>query len=277
MGMGKNAMDVLKRAAEATSEQEQRKILQSGLESRADMLSSLTQDASRLNAAQEADDEEKKPLTMQSAHVAALTTETFPEYMVSNPLTMVEFYAPWCGHCKKLVPEYEKAAEVMAGQAGFAVIDATVDVKLARIFGVNGYPTLKWFYRGREITDYNGPRTADGIASWVKTRVEPAFTNVDLDDDTDLTQAIEQSGDSSLTIFAGKGSKDTELYSAFEVVAHKFRGRCVFLWAKGAGETSVALYRHGDDPEVCHGDTCNDSDGLTSWLEVLLPKVDKKE
>lgn len=43
--------------------------------------------------------------------VVSLTKETFDEFVSSRPLVLAEFYAPWCGHCKQLAPEYEKAAK----------------------------------------------------------------------------------------------------------------------------------------------------------------------
>lgn len=43
--------------------------------------------------------------------VVTLTVETFDEFIGDKPIMLVEFYAPWCGHCKKLTPEYEKAAK----------------------------------------------------------------------------------------------------------------------------------------------------------------------
>ena len=45
-----------------------------------------------------------------SDKVDVLTDDTMAEYLKENPLVMVEFYAPWCGHCKKLAPEFEHAA-----------------------------------------------------------------------------------------------------------------------------------------------------------------------
>jgi protein disulfide-isomerase A6 len=93
--------------------------------------------------------------------VRSLTTADFKE--TKKGIWLVEFYAPWCGHCKSLAPEYEKAAKALKGIANIAAVDATkeqVDVQ------VQGYPTLKFYVDGKP-TDYDGPRTADGIVDYV--------------------------------------------------------------------------------------------------------------
>ena len=93
--------------------------------------------------------------------VRSLTTADFSQ--VKKGIWLVEFYAPWCGHCKSLAPEYEKAAKALKGIANIAAVDATkeqVDVQ------IQGYPTLKFYVDGK-VTDYDGPRTADGIVDFV--------------------------------------------------------------------------------------------------------------
>ena len=80
---------------------------------------------------------------------------------------MVEFYAPWCGHCKRLAPEYAKAAVALAAlddAIEIGKVDCTTNKELCSRFGVRGYPTLKTFVGGETSDDrYTGARTGDAI------------------------------------------------------------------------------------------------------------------
>jgi len=86
--------------------------------------------------------------------VYVLDTSNFDSLVLgSKDIWLVEFYAPWCGHCKKLEPEWNDAASKLKGTVKLGKVDATVETSLASRFGVKGYPTIKVFDYGEGKTD----------------------------------------------------------------------------------------------------------------------------
>jgi protein disulfide-isomerase A6 len=82
---------------------------------------------------------------------------------------LVEFYAPWCGHCKRLAPDYEKAAESLQGESSavIAKVDADKHRELGTRYGVTGFPTLKWFPKDKkEGTEYEGGRSPSDFVNF---------------------------------------------------------------------------------------------------------------
>jgi protein disulfide-isomerase A6 len=103
----------------------------------------------------------------------------------SKDIWMLEFYAPWCGHCKALQPEWDAAATAMKGQVKFGKIDATVHSNLAQRYGVKGYPTLKAFEYGEgkkdnKAIDYNGARDKPAMIEFASKLLEKADISPDI-------------------------------------------------------------------------------------------------
>nr|XP_051698082.1 protein disulfide-isomerase A2 isoform X1 [Oryctolagus cuniculus] len=129
--------------------------------------------------------------------VLVLTQHSLDRALQEHRALLVEFYAPWCGHCQALAPEYSKAAALLAAEsarATLAKVDAAAEPELAREFGVTEYPTLKFFLDGNRThpEDYTGPREAEGIAEWLRRRVGASATRLQ---DEQGAQALIDAGD----------------------------------------------------------------------------------
>nr|XP_023830057.1 protein disulfide-isomerase A6 isoform X1 [Salvelinus alpinus] len=101
-------------------------------------------------------------------NVVELTDDNFDRLVLdSGEVWLVEFFAPWCGHCKSLEPEWAAAASAVKEQTKDKVhlgaVDATVQQGLASRYGVRGFPTIKIFKKGEEPEDYQGGRTRGDI------------------------------------------------------------------------------------------------------------------
>ncbi|XP_058825857.1 protein disulfide-isomerase A6 homolog [Topomyia yanbarensis] len=106
-----------------------------------------------------------------SNDVVELTDSNFDKLVLnSDDVWLVEFFAPWCGHCKNLAPHWAKAASELKGKVKLGALDATVHTLKAQQFGVQGYPTIKYFPGGSKDRDaaqeYDGGRTASDIVNW---------------------------------------------------------------------------------------------------------------
>ncbi|KAI0090087.1 protein disulfide isomerase [Irpex rosettiformis] len=119
-----------------------------------------------------------------ASNVLELTPDNWSEHIGQGKPALVEFFAPWCGHCKNLAPKYEELADAFS-HAKDKVVIAKVDADgagkpLGQKYEVKGYPTLKWFNgAGEEQDKYEGKREVEDLAkfvtesSGVKSKIKP--------------------------------------------------------------------------------------------------------
>jgi len=107
--------------------------------------------------------------------VKVVVAKTFEELVTASKTdVLLELYAPWCGHCKKLAPIYEKVGEAFSADASVTIakMDATAnDVPDAR-FVVKGFPSIFFYKAGADkVFPYPGDRSESDLIKFVKTHV----------------------------------------------------------------------------------------------------------
>uniref|UniRef100_A0A7S2V2J1 Thioredoxin domain-containing protein n=1 Tax=Fibrocapsa japonica TaxID=94617 RepID=A0A7S2V2J1_9STRA len=127
--------------------------------------------------AAEAEKAKKELVEPSASRVIALTPDNFqaevsPAGAEPSDLVMIEFYAPWCGHCKKLAPEYTSASVDLKGKPiKLAKMDMTdpANAEYKDKYGIQGFPTLKVFSGGSvdNPMTFSGARTRDGIVDYL--------------------------------------------------------------------------------------------------------------
>lgn len=115
---------------------------------------------------------------------STLSPDAFKAELDSQDLILVKFYAPWCGHCKRLAPEYEDAAQRLAGDdpaVPLAKVDCTNESggkDICSQYEVQGYPTVKIFRNG-QASEYDGGRDAESIVKKMRSMAGPASKELD--------------------------------------------------------------------------------------------------
>lgn len=108
--------------------------------------------------------------TAKSA-VLDLIPSNFDSIALSGKPALVEFFAPWCGHCKTLAPVYEELGAAFShasDKLSIAKVDADANKSLGKRFGIQGFPTIKYFDgKSEKPLDYNGGRDLESLTKFV--------------------------------------------------------------------------------------------------------------
>ncbi len=107
---------------------------------------------------------------MASENIKLLKQDTF-KAAVEKGVTLVDFYADWCGPCRMLAPVLEQVAAEVAGKATIAKIDIDEAQQVTGEFQITSVPTLILFKDGKEVKRIIGLRDAEFIKDFVMSAV----------------------------------------------------------------------------------------------------------
>jgi len=187
------------------------------------------------------------------SEVTALNENTFDDHIKNNELTLVEFYAPWCGHCKALAPEYDRASILLSGQSSLAKVDCTEHRDLCEKYEVQGFPTVKLFRNdGSEPVDYDQARKAEAIVTFMKKQKQPAY--VEIKSKQELEDFVD---DPEIVVVAFVAQGDKTALDTFVAVAKALRNDYAFAFSSDLSLSpskakAAVLYRKFDEPTVTH-------------------------
>ncbi|NWR30870.1 PDIA2 isomerase, partial [Tachuris rubrigastra] len=190
-------------------------------------------------------------------NVLVLHEHNFARALSEHQLLLVEFYAPWCGHCQQLAPAYTQAATQLRNEsslARLAKVDATAQTALANEFNITSYPTLKLFRNGNRShpLPYTGIMDTQGIVRWMQRRAGPSAT---LLHDTDTANAFASSQDLVVIGFFKdlKGKAAQAFYDvAVEMVDMPFgvAEAAELFQAYGLSADTVCLFKKFDERQT---------------------------
>ncbi|HKC44611.1 MAG TPA: thioredoxin TrxC [Burkholderiales bacterium] len=102
-------------------------------------------------------------------HTVALDARSFERHIAANDIpVVVDFWAPWCGPCKAMAPQFERAAAELEPQVRLAKLNTEEAQSIAAQLDIRAIPTLVLFKGGREIARQPGAMDANGVVRWVR-------------------------------------------------------------------------------------------------------------
>ncbi|KII66880.1 Protein disulfide-isomerase 2 [Thelohanellus kitauei] len=140
------------------------------------------------------------------AHVTQLDSKNVDDEKSKHAVTLLLFYAPWCGHCKRLMPDYDNLCKKIKDTFGTEVLCARVDCTTSEDVcdgeRLQGYPTIKAYVGGSKC-EFLGPRAADNIYRWLRSLF---YSSKDVQDVDTAMKALVES-EHSLVAFLKQDSE----------------------------------------------------------------------
>lgn len=104
--------------------------------------------------------------------VASLDAKTLSKAVKGDDVPLlVDFWAPWCGPCRQMAPQFEQAAKMLGADVRLAKIDTQANPSVSQIYRIQGIPAFILFHKGREVARFAGARPAANLVAEVRAKL----------------------------------------------------------------------------------------------------------
>ncbi|KAK5234412.1 protein disulfide-isomerase precursor [Exophiala xenobiotica] len=209
-------------------------------------------------------------LASASSNVHDLKKDNFKDFISEHDLVLAEFFAPWCGHCKALAPEYEEAATTLKEKnIALVKVDCTAEGDLCKDYGVEGYPTVKVFRGLDNVKPYPGARKAPAIVSYMTKQQLPAVSLLT----SDTLEEFKTTD--KVVVVAYISADDKTSNQTYTALAESLRDEYIFgatndaslAKAEGVKQPAIVLYKDFDEGKSTFTETF-DEEAVTKFIKT---------
>ena len=105
-------------------------------------------------------------------YAVTLNEKNFHEFIQKYPLSVVDFWAPWCGPCKAMIPRLRRLSKIYKGRVAFGRLNTQENKDIAKQYKIMGIPHLAFFSYGKKITSTTGLKSVGEIKDMIDARLE---------------------------------------------------------------------------------------------------------
>merc|ERR1711874_192704 len=178
------------------------------------------------------------------AVVHQLNRDNFKQFIEDNDNTLVKFYAPWCGHCKKMAPDYEAASD-MIETAKLAEVDVTVEAELGEEYGIRGFPTIKYFSKG-QVIDYDGGRSKQDFVNYIELMSTDPVTVIS--SKSELSTFTDKN--SNIFLYVGKNISNSNVMFNNIASANRLMGKFLAMEDETADEDYILVINQDGENKI---------------------------
>ncbi|KAG0272411.1 hypothetical protein BGZ95_011851 [Linnemannia exigua] len=200
--------------------------------------------------------------------VVSLTPETYKSRTPFGPW-LVEYYAPWCGHCQALAPVWDELAEHLKDKVNVAKVDCTVNQEICYRQRIRGYPTIKLHQFGETI-EYEGFRSGPAFAEFALEAIVPSVKPITLEDLNNVKGAKDVT-----FIYTNDDKTSAEVNALIDRQSQIFY-RQIDLYgsndptiAKSLGVSSPSLTVLKDNRQYTYQGSLTDAEAVRAWIKKV--------